>query len=176
MFVASDKDGDCVKECPTNQTSKSISEIYFEKKDIKVGISTIHGIIDKENEGVEQEIHTCYEMENTREALILENNNYVMDSVKDIGTASNLDLIKNNTEQDVTKNMKPVLHEVNKNIENKIKILSDVIVKAGDVSPILNKFGFLVNGTTAVETVPSSELSSEQTRKSPIGAMSVNLG
>lgn len=39
-----------------------------------------------------------------------------------------------------TKNMESVVHESNKNKENKIKILSDVIVKAGDVSPILNKY------------------------------------
>lgn len=97
MIVAIDQNGDCVKEWSTNQTLKSISEDNIEKKDIKLGISINHGIIDKENKDVGQKIHTHYDMKNTREALLPENNNYVMDNVKNIRTDCNLDLIKNET-------------------------------------------------------------------------------
>lgn len=132
-----DQNGDCGKEWPTNQTPKSIFEKYIEKKDIKLGISTNHGIIDKENEDVGQEIHTYYDMENTRDALLPENNNIRTDCNQLIQP---IDPIENNTEQDETKNMKFLLHNSTKNIKSKIKILSDVIVKTGDVSPILNKY------------------------------------
>ncbi|CAG9782549.1 unnamed protein product [Diatraea saccharalis] len=129
IFVANDQNGNCLKEWPTNQTPIYISEKYIEKENIKIRISNNHG---KENKDIGQEIHTSYDIENTRDALLPENNNYIMDNVKGIMTDCNIDPIKNNTEEDEQKNIKSV--------KSKINILSDVIVKAEDVSPIFNKY------------------------------------
>ncbi|CAG9568022.1 unnamed protein product [Danaus chrysippus] len=138
VFIANNQNGDCVKECVTNHTP--VSEEFMENKVPEVEINTNQDIIDKENEDVGQEINTYYNMENTRDASLPENNNYIMDNLKDIRTDCKLDQIKNNIEQEEPKNVQSVLHDSTKNIKSNINILSNVIVKSRDMSPILNKY------------------------------------
>lgn len=148
------EDDYCDEEWPTNNKPKSISEEYMENKDVEPEINTNQDKIDKENTG---------------DTLLFENNNYIMNNIKVINKECKLNPIENNIEQEETQNMQYVLNESPKNIKNKIPILSDVVVKSRNLSPILNKHLTLPGVSKATKKIKSinriGAISSEEWRQ-----------